>query len=196
MPTHRLGGTLAVGSFIEGMTALVASGGNGYFWKGDYWAELAPGLRQGLAAFGDELSPQMKLTLMFGTHLQRRYSGYYYAKAQNLRPALRAGYDQALADVDFLVMPTTPGRPHEYAPEMPISEHVKRGWGVLGNTAPTDMSGHPALTVPAAELDGLPVGVMLVGRQFDDGGLLRVARTYERAYGWVPEHPGDPRHQS
>src|SRR5207248_3220284 len=81
---------------------------------------------------------------------------------------------------------------HEYAPEMLISEHVKRGWGVLGNTAPTDMSGHPALTVPAAEIDGLPVGVMLVGRQFDDGGLLRVARTYEQAYGWVPEHPGDP----
>jgi amidase len=193
VPAHFFGGTLAMGSFIEGMTALVASGGNGYFWKGSYWDELAPALRQGIAAFGDEFSHQMKLTLIFGTHLQRRYSGYYYAKAQNLRPMLRASYDRALADVDALLLPTTPGRPHEYAPDMPVSQHVQRGWEVLANTAPTDMTGHPALTIPAAQVDGLPVGVMLIGQQFGDGGLIRMARTYEQAHGWMPEHPGDPR---
>jgi amidase len=50
------------------------------------------------------------------------------------------------------------------------------------------MTGHPALSIPAAEADGLPVGLMLVGRHFDDGRLLAIARTYEREYGWLPEH--------
>ena len=61
-----------------------------------------------------------------------------------------------------------------------------RGWGLLANTSPTDMTGHPALSMPAAEADGLPVGVMLIGRHFDDARLLAVARTYEREFGWNP----------
>jgi amidase len=193
LPEHLQAGDIAFAGFIEGMTALVAGGGNGYAWRGDYWPEFAIALNQGLAAYGDELSPQMKLVLIVGRYLQRQYSGAYYAKAQNLRPALRAAYDRALANVDFLLMPTTPGRPHKHAPDLPISEHVMRGWAVLTNTSPTDMTGHPALTIPAVEAGGLPVGVMLIGRHFDDGKLLAFARTYEGAHGWLPKHPGDPR---
>ena len=48
------------------------------------------------------------------------------------------------------------------------------------------MTGHPALSMPAAEADGLPVGAMLVGRHFDDARILAIARTYERAFGWSP----------
>ena len=193
VPEHLQAGGIAFVGFVEGMTALVGAGGNGYHWTGAYWPELALALREGLAAFGDELSPQMKLTLICGSHLRQRYRGALYAKAQNLRPALRAGYDRALGEVDYLVMPTTPGLPHVDDPTLPISAHVKRGWGVLANTYPMDMTGHPALTIPAAEAGGLPAGVMLVGRHFDDAGLLAVARTYEQRYGWVPAHPGDPR---
>ncbi|HZV48509.1 MAG TPA: amidase family protein [Candidatus Dormibacteraeota bacterium] len=193
VPAHLEAGDIAFAGFIEGMTALVSGGGNGYAWAGEYWPELAIALREGLAAFGDELSPQVKLTLICGLHLRRQYFGYYYAKAQNLRPWLRAAYDQALADVDCLLMPTTPGVPHKHDPSLPLSEHVMRGWGVLSNTAPTDMTGHPALTMPAAEVDGLPVGVMLIGRHFTDAKLLAIAQTYERAVGWLPHHPGDPR---
>jgi len=55
------------------------------------------------------------------------------------------------------------------------------------------MTGHPALTIPAAEAGGLPVGLMLIARRFDDARLLQLARTFERAVGWRPRHPGDPR---
>jgi amidase len=61
-----------------------------------------------------------------------------------------------------------------------------RGWALLANTTPTDMTGHPGLSIPAAEADGLPAGVMLVGRRFEDARLLAVARSYERAFGWSP----------
>lgn len=102
---------------------------------------------------------------------------------------LRAAYDQALADVDALLMPTTPGLPHAYD-RMSTAARVKLGWAVLANTYPTDFTGHPALTLPLAETKGLPVGVMLVGRRFEDDRLLALARTVERAIGWRP----DPSH--
>ncbi len=48
------------------------------------------------------------------------------------------------------------------------------------------MTGHPAISLPLAEAGGLPVGVMLVGRRFDDARLLAIAATCERALGWAP----------
>jgi amidase len=106
---------------------------------------------------------------------------------------MRAGYDRALADHDVVVLPTTPGVAHEQAPELTAAENVRRGWAVLANTSATDMTGHPALTIPAAESRGLPVGLMLVGRRFDDARLLQFGELVERRLGWKPEHPGDPR---
>jgi amidase len=193
VPAHLQGGGIAFAGFVEGMTALVRGGGNGWHWKGRYWPELAAGLREGLTNFGDDLPPQVKLTLVCGAHLQRHYSGGVYARAQNLRPWLTAAYDRVLRDVDVLVMPTTPGRAHVDDPTLPIAEHVTRGWAVLANTAPFDMTGHPALSIPAAESAGLPVGLMLVGRHFDDGRLLAIARSYEKTFGWLPAHPGRAR---
>jgi len=187
VPAHLLGGGIAYAGFVEGMTALVRGGGNGWHWNGRYWPELAAGLNEGLSKFGNDLPPQMKLTLICGAHLQRHYLGGVYARAQNLRPWLMAAYDRVLHDVDILVMPTTPGRPHLNDPSLPIAQHVLRGWAVLNNTAPFDLTGHPALSIPAAESGGLPVGLMLVGRHFEDGRLLAVARTYEREYSWLPE---------
>jgi amidase len=57
---------------------------------------------------------------------------------------------------------------------------------MLGHTTPTDMTGHPALTMPAAEAEGLPVGLMLVSPRWSDDRLLALAATYERRYGWSP----------
>ena len=51
------------------------------------------------------------------------------------------------------------------------------------------MTGHPALSLPLAEADGLPVGVMLVGRHFDDARLLSTAAVCEQALGWAPPAP-------
>lgn len=186
VPEHLQAGGVAFATFIEGMTALVAGGGNGYHWPGRYAPDLARALDEGLARRGGDLPPQVKVTLVVGGHLRERYRGAVYARAQNLRPRLRAGYDRALREVDALVLPTTPGWPHADDPSLSISERVKRGWAVLANTYPTDLTGHPGLTIPAADGDGLPAGVMLIGRRFEDAGLLSIARTYERHYGWLP----------
>jgi amidase len=186
VPEHLQAGGIAFVGFVEGMTNLMESGGNGYSWRGRYWEDLAPALFTGLREHAQALSPQMKVALVAGRWLRSRYAGALYAKAQNLRPWLRGAYDRSLADVDALLMPTTPWRAHELAPEPPLADKVLRGWANLSNTYPTDMTGHPALSLPLAAADGLPVGVMLVGRHFDDARLLSIAATCERALGWAP----------
>jgi amidase len=186
LPEHVQGGGIAFAGFIEGMTDLLASGGNGRGWTGRYWPELASALGPGLREHAQDLSAQMKITLVLGSYLRREYSAALYAKAQNLRPWQTRAYDRALADVDVLLMPTVPGLPHANDPSIPLADQVLRGWAVLSNTYPTDMTGHPALTIPAAEAEGLPVGVMLIGPRFADDRLLAIAATYERRFAWLP----------
>jgi amidase len=54
---------------------------------------------------------------------------------------------------------------------------------MFGNTAPFNATHHPALSLPCGETDGLPIGLMFVGRHFDEGTLLRAARACELAVG-------------
>jgi amidase len=187
LPEHLQAGGISFAGFVEGMYDLCTSGGNGFGWPGRYWEELAPALAGGLREHAQDLSAQMKTALVLGRYLRDRYAGWYYARAQNLRPWLRAAYERALEGVDVLLMPTTPWRAHEIdVPELSLSDRVLRSWVNLASTSPTDMTGHPAITLPLAEAGGLPVGVMLVARHFEDDRLLAVAATCERALGWRP----------
>lgn len=189
IPEHETAGAVAFAGFIEGMTSLITGGGNGYHWRGRYWPEIADALAAAVRDRADKLSPQIKMTIMLGLHLRREHAGSVYARAQNARPRLVAAYDRALEQTDVLLMPTTPGVAHAYEPDMPLHDHLMRGWALLANTSPTDMTGHPAVSVPGAEWDGLPVGAMLIGRHFADARLLSVARTFERTYGFKPAVP-------
>jgi amidase len=56
---------------------------------------------------------------------------------------------------------------------------------MITNTAPFDITGHPAISVPCAKSDGLPVGMMLVGRHFDESTLLKIAHAYEQSVDWL-----------
>lgn len=186
VPEHLYGAGLMFAAIAEGQTAMTMSFGNGYHWRGRYAPDLSVALGQGLRSRGDELPPSLKMVLLLGTHFREHYFGSLYAKAQNMTPALREAYDRALAEVDVLVLPTATHYAHVYKPEASFSERVFRGDSMIGNTGPFDATGHPALSMPAGEADGLPVGVMLVGRHFADAQLLSFARTYERSLGWRP----------
>ena len=91
----------------------------------------------------------------------------------------------ALAGVDALVLPTTPTT----APLLPgegasIEESMAAAFGPLANTIPFNNTHHPAISVPCGMLDGLPVGMMLVGRFFDEATLYRLAHAFEREGDW------------
>lgn len=139
----------------------------------------------------DELSETVKLVALCGHHGYSTLAGASYAKAQNLVPHARAAYDEALSRYDVLVMPTLP----YVASELPDVAAIDRGTylghalGMIANTAPFDATGHPALSVPAGLVDGLPVGMMIIGKHFDDATVLRVGQAFERVRGEFPAPP-------
>ena len=97
---------------------------------------------------------------------------------------LAAAYDSALATYDVLVMPTLPITASVIPPaDAPVGEVIGRALEMVSNTAPFDVTGHPACTIPAGLSDGLPVGLMVVGRRFADADVLRAAHAFEQTLG-------------
>jgi amidase len=184
IPAHRQADTVTWGLIAEGASALMYANGIGYHFRGHYDAGFAGALGRFRKTQGDDLPPTLKLVLLVGSFLNRHYHGRLYAKAQNLRAPLRAAYDAALQRVDALVMPTTPIKALRYEPNLRPRTLIERGWSMLGNTAVFDMTGHPSLSVPCAMSAGLPVGLMMTGRHFDEITLLRIADAYERNSDW------------
>ncbi|HKV55557.1 MAG TPA: amidase [Candidatus Binataceae bacterium] len=184
VPAHRETDGLTWALLAEGATALMYGNGVGYHFRGYYDTALASALGRFRKVQGDDLPPTVKMVLLVGSYLNSRYHGRLYAKAQNLRVATRQAYDAVLQKVDAIVMPTTPMKALRYQPNLRPGEVVRRGWSMLGNTSVFDMTGHPSLSLPCAMSAGLPVGLMLTGRHFDEMTLLRIADVYERKLDW------------
>jgi aspartyl-tRNA(Asn)/glutamyl-tRNA(Gln) amidotransferase subunit A len=115
-----------------------------------------------------------------------------YLRAQRLRTAMRQEADALLARVDALVTPTTRtvahpiGRPFTEVAGQPVTPFSL--W--IGLTLPFDLTGSPALSVPCGfSAAGLPIGLQLVGRSWDEATLLRIGAAYERATPWHDRHP-------
>jgi amidase len=185
IPMHREGDRVAWGLMAEGAAALLWAHGVGYHFKGAYDAGFGDALGHALGERGDQLPPTVKLVSLVGGYLNSHYHGRLYAKAQQLRVTLRAAYDAVLAKFDAIAMPTTPMKAHHYQPNLRPGEVVTRGWSMLGNTAPFNMTGHPSISVPCGKSDGLPVGLMLTGKHFDEMALIRIADAFERSGDWM-----------
>jgi amidase len=130
----------------------------------------------------DALPDTVKL-LLLGTELLRRRHGFrYYAKAVNFVRRLRAAYDELLGRVDVLVMPTTPMKATPLPPPgAPREAVIQAAFSPPANTMVFDHTHHPALSIPCGESEGLPVGMMLVGRRFEEATLYRAAQAFEAA---------------
>jgi amidase len=129
----------------------------------------------------NELPITVKAALLFAAVMKRRFGYRYAARARAQLPVLRAGYDAALRDVDALVMPTTPMTAHRLPDRSAsVGELWQLALSPLENTAPFNHTHHPALSVPAGTIDGLPAGMMFVGRHFDEETLYRLGAAVER----------------
>jgi amidase len=183
LPMHRDGIHIWNAIAVEGAASLMVKGNSmGTNWKGYYTTSLLDAYARGWQARANDLSETTKLVVLLAEYMQTSYHGRYYAKAQNLARTLRAAYDAALQDADLLVMPTTPMKA---TPLPPINasrpEYVARALEMINNTCPFDVTGHPAMNVPAGMSGELPVGMMLIGRHWEDGTLLRAAHAFEQA---------------
>src|SRR5215472_2101472 len=160
--------------------------GDGYGMNSAGWYdhELMEHYRSGLKTRPDELPEIAKVSIIAARHSIDRHGGRYYAMARNLALELAAAYDAALGAVDALVMPTLPMTATPIpAPNASREESIARSSEMTVNTAPFDVTGHPATTLPAGLADGLPAGLMIVGRRFDDAMCMRAARAVELVAG-------------
>ena len=184
-PWHNIGAAVWLVIVLEGLTEqMMNRNGMGLNWKGMYTTSLmdahAPWRER-----ADELSDSLKVCMLNGQYMLDKYRGRYYAKAQNLNRKLQAEYDRFLEDYDMLMMPTLPMKATPIpADDAPRAEYIQRAFEMVGNTCPLDASGHPALTVPCGMSGGLPVGMMFIGKHFDESTLYRAAYAFEQAYDW------------
>jgi amidase len=139
----------------------------------------------GWRARADELAHTVKAIMILGCYLRRKCGNRLYAKASNHRRRLREAYDAALGQFDLLAMPTTPVKasPHP-APDAPLEEYFGRAFETTFNTPATNNTGHPAMSIPCGTIDGLPVGLMLIGRHYDEPTIYRAAYAFEKAVDW------------
>ena len=117
--------------------------------------------------------------------MHRHYHNRYHAKAQNLRALLRKAYDDVLGDYDLLAMPTIPFPAAKIPPpDCSREQYVEAALNMQQNTCPFDVSGHPGFTVPCGKVGGLPIGMMLVGRHFDEAAAISAGRAFEQIGDW------------
>lgn len=131
---------------------------------------------------------EVKRRIMLGTYvLSAGYYEAYYLQAQKVRTLIRQDYVQAFERVDAVAIPTSP------TPAFRIGERVDDPLQMyLADvfTVSVNLAGLPGISVPCGfTRDGLPAGLQLVGRMFDEATLLRAADAYERVTEWWKAEP-------
>jgi aspartyl-tRNA(Asn)/glutamyl-tRNA(Gln) amidotransferase subunit A len=128
------------------------------------------------AGFGAEV----KRRIMLGTYvLSAGYYDAYYLKAQQVRTLITRDFDRAFERVDAIVTPTTPTAAFKLGEKVddPVSMYLADIY-----TVTADLAGVPGISVPCGRTrEGLPIGVQIVGRHFDEATILRLGHAVEHA---------------
>ena len=139
-------------------------------------------------ARGRGFGPEVKRRIMLGTYaLSSGYYDAYYLKAQKVRTLIKDDFDRAFADgVDVVVGPTSPVvafRIGELVGD-PLAMYLADLY-----TIPANLAGLPCISLPCGFHDGLPVGLQILGRPFDEGTVLGAALAYEQSTGFHLAQP-------
>ncbi len=133
----------------------------------------------------NELPETIKVMLIAAEFLNQAHGYHYVAKGTNLVRKMRAAYDEALEKVDLLLMPTTPMKASRLpGADVDPATSIALAFSPLTNTMPFDNTHHPAMSVPCGVSDGLPVGMMLVGRHYEESTIYRAAHAFETGVDW------------
>lgn len=125
------------------------------------------------------LGAEVRRRILLGTYaLSRGYYEAYYLQAKKVQTLIRRAYDEALREVDILLTPTAATTAFKIGEKTsdPLAMYLEDIFTVGVNVA-----GLPAISVPCDTSEGMPVGLHLTGRAFDEATLLAVARVYEES---------------
>ncbi|ARK28733.1 Asp-tRNA(Asn)/Glu-tRNA(Gln) amidotransferase subunit GatA [Halalkalibacter krulwichiae] len=133
--------------------------------------------------FGDEV----KRRIMLGTFaLSSGYYDAYYKKAQQVRTLIKQDFEKVFESYDVIIGPTTP------TPAFKIGENTKDPLTMYANdilTIPVNLAGVPGISVPCGFKDGLPLGLQIIGKHFDESTVYRVAHAFEQATDYHTQKP-------
>ena len=123
--------------------------------------------------FGDEV----KRRIMIGTYvLSSGYYDAYYLKAQKVRRLIKNEFDEVFKKVDYLLTPTTPTTSFKLGSTQDLLTMYLND--VF--TVPASLAGIPGISVPIdLDKNGLPIGIQLLGKPFDEGGVFQVGKVIE-----------------
>lgn len=128
--------------------------------------------------FGDEV----KRRILVGSYaLSAGFYDAYYLKAQQVRRLIRNDFTAAFEQVDIIAAPTTPAPAFRLGEKLsdPVTMYLQDIF-----TIATNLAGIPALSLPCGLVDDKPVGLQLIGRDFDEARLLNVGHRYQQATDW------------
>lgn len=121
---------------------------------------------------------EVKRRIMLGTYaLSSGYYDAYYLKAQKVRTLIKQDFDQVFANYDVIIGPTAPTQAFK------IGEQVDNPLTMYLNdilTIPVNLAGIPAISVPCGLVDGLPVGLQIIGKALGEATVLRTAHAFEQ----------------
>ena len=185
IPLHLAAGALWMPIGTEGLTQTMMWGDGYGVSRPDLYVTSLMDFHRNWRNRANEMSETTKLFTMLGTYIRRYYGSRYYGKAMNQTRLLTAAYDAALGEYDLLMMPTTPIKATPLPPPgAPRELQVERALDMISNTAPFDITHHPAMAVPCGMADGLPVSLMLVGKHFEEPTIYKAAFAFEQAGDW------------
>lgn len=133
--------------------------------------------------FGSEV----KRRIMLGTYaLSSGYYDAYYLKAQKVRTLIKNDFDEVFKNYDVIIGPTAPTTAFKLGSQVdnPLTMYLN---DIL--TIPVSLAGVPAISVPCGFADGLPVGMQIIGKAFDESTVLRVAHAFEQHTEYHKQRP-------
>jgi len=136
---------------------------------------------------GEGFGPEVKRRIMMGTYaLSSGYYDAYYSKAQKIRRILSQDFQNAFAEVDVIMGPTSPTVAFKIGEKSqdPVSMYLSDIY-----TLAVNLAGLPGMSIPAGFVNGLPVGLQLIGNLFQEAKLLNIAHQYQQATDWHTQHP-------
>ncbi len=136
---------------------------------------------------GEGFGAEVKRRIMVGTYaLSAGYYDAYYLKAQQIRRLIRDDFVKAFGDVDVIMGPTSPTTAFKLGEKSddPVTMYLSDIYTIAVNLA-----GLPGMSIPAGLVDGLPVGLQLIGNYFAEGRLLNVAHQYQKVTDWHTRRP-------
>ncbi|MFC1906062.1 Asp-tRNA(Asn)/Glu-tRNA(Gln) amidotransferase subunit GatA [Chloroflexota bacterium] len=135
----------------------------------------------------DGFGAEVKRRIMIGTYaLSAGYYDAYYKKAQSLRRLIWEEFNQAFSKYDALVTPTSPTVPFKIGEKTgdPMQMYLSDVC-----VLPINIAGIPGISIPGGFIGGLPVGLQILGKSFDEETILRIAHAYEQATDWHKQKP-------